>query len=247
MLTDLRDEHTAVRRLLAERDLAAPSGAAGWSLRDCVVHLWQTDRAAHWAATEPEAFLAHLPEVAADPQGYLDSWLRLADGLDDAALLDRWDAQLDDLVAVLGGLPDGTRVPWYGPPMAPASMGTARLMEYWAHGLDIADGLGLEVEPTARLRHIAHLGVRTRGYAYANRGLPLPDGEVRVTLAAPDGSTWEWGAGDDAVEGTALDFCMRVTRRRPVGALGLRTTGPLAAEWMDIAQCFAGPPGEDPR
>ena len=118
------------------------------------------------------------------------------------------------MVKAFAEVPPGTKIPWYGPPMSPASFATARLMEYWAHGQDVVDALGITREPTARLKHIAHLGVRTRGFSYAVRGKEVPEGEVRVTLTAPDGSTWEWGSGDDAIVGTAEDFCLRVTQRR---------------------------------
>lgn len=126
--------------------------------------------------------------------------------------------------------------------MSPGSFATARLMEYWAHGQDIVDALDVGREPTARLRHICHLGYRTRGFAYTVRGLEVPEGDVRVTLTAPDGSAWEWGSGDDAVRGTAEDFCLRVTQRRHRLDTGLVATGPLADDWLDKAQCFAGLP-----
>ena len=147
------------------------------------------------------------------------------------------------MVVVLGELDPSARVPWYGPPMSPTSFGTARLMEYWAHGQDVADGLGAARAPTARLRHICHLGVRTYRFAYAIRGLEAPGEVPRVSLLAPDGSTWQWGSGDDAIEGPAVDFCLRVTQRRHRDDTGLRATGPRADAWLDLAQCFAGPPG----
>ena len=58
-------------------------------------------------------------------------------------------------------------MPWFGPPMSPTSMATARLMETWAHGLDVHEALGVTPEPTNRIRHIAHLAVRTRDFAFA--------------------------------------------------------------------------------
>jgi len=54
------------------------------------------------------------------------------------------------------------RLPWFGPPMSLVSMVTARLMETWAHGQDIANALGAQRCPTSRLRRIAHLGLRAR-------------------------------------------------------------------------------------
>jgi uncharacterized protein (TIGR03084 family) len=128
--------------------------------------------------------------------------------------------------------------------MSPASFATARLMEYWAHGQDIADALGRDRKPTARLRHICHLGVRTRGFSYVVRGMTPSESDVHVSLTGPDGDIWTWGdpVAADRVEGTALDFCLVVTQRRLVGDSALDVQGPVATEWMSIAQAFAGGP-----
>ena len=45
------------------------------------------------------------------------------------------------------------------------------------------------------------------------------------------------------MRGSALDFCLVVTQRRNVADTALVIEGPEAAEWMSIAQAFAGPPG----
>ena len=84
----------------------------------------------------------------------------------------------------------GARLPWYGPDMSAASSVTARLMETWAHGQDIADALGVARPPTPRLRHIAHIGVAAMGFSFVLRGRMAPSQPVRVELGAPDGSTW---------------------------------------------------------
>ena len=67
-----------------------------------------------------------------------------------------------------------------------------------------------------RLRHVAHIGVRTRDFAFSINGLTPPADPFRVELRAPDGSTWSWGPDDAAqrVTGSAEDFCMLVTQRR---------------------------------
>jgi uncharacterized protein (TIGR03084 family) len=106
--------------------------------------------------------------------------------------------------------------------------------------------LGVLREPTMRLRHVAHIGVLARPFAYATNGRTAPATDVRVELVAPDGSTWAWGAEDaaDRVAGDALDFCLVVTQRRHPADTGLRINGPVAEEWMGIAQAFAGPPGD---
>jgi uncharacterized protein (TIGR03084 family) len=129
--------------------------------------------------------------------------------------------------------------------MSAASSVTARLMETWAHGQDIADALGIERPPTARLRHIAHIGVSTIGFSFAVRGLPPPDEPVRIEITGPDEAVWTWGPADtpNVVRGPALDFCLVVTQRRHPADTAVTTTGPVARQWISIAQAFAGAPG----
>ncbi len=244
LLDDLRDEHADLVSLVRQVDLDLPVPAEPWDVRDTVSHLLVGDAKGLMAAADPAAFHDELPLVLADPVAYLDGWLEVGKDIDTADLIARWESGFTDMIVAFAALPDGVKVPWYGPPMSPASFVTARLMEYWAHGQDVVDAAGLSRVPTRRLKHIAHLGVRTRGFSYAVRGLAVPEGEVRVTLTAPDGDTWEWGSGDDAVEGTAEDFCLRVTQRRHRDDTGLVTTGSLADDWMVHAQCFAGLPTE---
>jgi uncharacterized protein (TIGR03084 family) len=118
-------------------------------------------------------------------------------------------------------------------------------METWAHGLDVADALGVKRTATERLKSIAHIGVRTRNYAFVVNGLTPPQEVFLVELRAPDGSVWTWGPQDAAqrVTGSAEDFCMLVTQRRPSSALDVHSVGDDAERWLTIAQAFAGPPG----
>ncbi len=243
LLDDLRAEQADLRALVADADLDAPTPAEGWDVRDALSHLAGTDVEALKAATRPDEFVAGLTEVAKDIEGFLTGQLTARRGLSRGQLLADWQDGFDAMVQAFATVPAGTKVPWYGPPMSPASFATARLMEYWAHGQDVADGLGVQRTPTARLRHVCHLGVRTRGFAYVNRGLTPPDVPVAVELTAPDGSTWSFGEGDQRVTGPAVDFCLLVTQRRHRDDLALRAEGAAADEWLGLAQCFAGPPG----
>ena len=124
-------------------------------------------------------------------------------------------------------------------------MATARLMETWAHGQDVADALGVRRVPTARLRHVAHIGVRARDYAFRAAGRTPPAEPFRVELTGPDGHEWTWGPDEasDRVTGAALDFCLLVTQRRHRADVDVTATGAGADAWLDIAQAFAGPPG----
>ena len=91
---------------------------------------------------------------------------------------------------------------------------------------------------------MAHLGVRARPFSYAIHGIPLPTVDVAVRLTGPDGDQWSWGeSSDDTISGSALDFCLVVTQRRHLADTRLSVVGDAAAEWIAIAQTFAGGAG----
>ncbi|WP_028964106.1 TIGR03084 family metal-binding protein [Streptomyces thermolilacinus] len=248
MLDDLRDESEELDRIVAgvdAREWGRGTPAAGWTVAHQVAHLAWTDEVALMAVTDPDAFASHVAEVAAGAYDFVDRAAEEGARVESSALLGRWRGGRQALWDALRGLPDGVRVPWYGPPMSGASLATARLMETWAHGQDVADALGVVRQPSARLRHVARIGWRARDYAYAVRGLTPPDQRFRVVLDAPDGTTWAYGPEDaeQYVTGPALDFCLLVTQRAHRADLALRAHGPDADRWLDIAQAFAGPPG----
>ncbi|XRQ11032.1 TIGR03084 family metal-binding protein [Actinomadura welshii] len=248
LLTDLAAEGDSLDALVAPLPAAHwadPTPAEGWTIAHQIAHLAWTDEKAVVAATDADAFAALVEQAIADPQGHVEAGAEEGAKEDPARLLARWRDGRRRVVEVLAAVPAGTRLPWYGPPMGAASMATARLMETWAHGEDVADALGARREPTHRLRHVAHIGVRTRDFSFRNRGLEPPTEEFRVALKGPEGEKWTWGPPDAAqsVTGPALDFCHLVTQRRHRNDLALTATGPDADRWLDLAQAFAGPPG----
>ncbi|MEU6894031.1 TIGR03084 family metal-binding protein [Streptomyces sp. NPDC046557] len=249
VFADLRTEGAELDSLVGElpqEEWARATPAAGWTVAHQIAHLHWTDRASLLALTDAEGFAVMAEEGVKAPDTFVDEGAAEGALLDPADLLARWRAgraALDEALAAAD--PEG-RFPWYGPPMKAASMASARLMETWAHGQDVADALGVRRVPTARLRHVARIGVRARDYAYAVRGLRAPGAEFRVELLAPDGvTTWAYGPEDaeQRATGPALDFCLLVTRRAHRADLALTATGPDADRWLDIAQAFAGPPG----
>ena len=220
--------------------------APGWTIAHQIAHLLWTDRVALIAVTDEAGFAAVLEAAAANPTGFVDEGAEEARGRPARCAARRLAAAPGPgCTTNCWPCADGRKLPWFGPPMSAASMATARLMETWAHGLDVADALGVKRPATARLRSIAHIGVRTRDFAFAINGLTPPAEPFRVELRAPDGSTWTWGPDDAAqrVTGSAEDFCMLVTQRRPRAALDVTAEGADAQRWLTIAQAFAGPPG----
>jgi uncharacterized protein (TIGR03084 family) len=250
VLTDLEAEGDRLEQLVVDLDDSAdggwrtPTPAPGWDVATQVAHLAWTDEVAVKAATDKEAWDAVVLEAIADPEGYVDvQALTIARR---PGLLERWRRARADLRATLVAMPQGEKMPWFGPPMSATSMATARLMETWAHSLDVHEALGAPVEDTDRIRHVAHLGVRTRNFAHHLHGLDAPAEEFRIDLVAPSGDVWSWGPEDAAqtVTGSAGDFCRLVTQRLHRADTDLVATGADVDRWLDIAQAFAGQPGE---
>jgi uncharacterized protein (TIGR03084 family) len=246
---DLRAEQDTLDAIVAglsaeQWRLATPS--PGWTVADQIGHLTYYDAAAATAIEDPPAFKESMAELFADP-GRIDD-LTLHRHLSTPDLLETWRATRRRLARAAATLDDDRRVEWYGPSMGAKSFLTARLMECWAHGQDVADAVGVRRQPTDRLRHIAQLGFITRGWSYANRGLERPEGDVRLELTGPSGNAWSFGpdGAADVVRGPAEDFCLVVTQRRHADDTALEVTGPLARDWLARAQAFAGPPTDGP-
>ncbi|HYG93214.1 MAG TPA: TIGR03084 family metal-binding protein [Nocardioides sp.] len=260
VLADLRLEGDRLRATVADltpEGWATPTPAPGWSVATQVAHLLWTDEVGVLAAGSltdegKKAWDEVVLQAIEDPYGFVDKGALELAQLDPASLLARWDAARAGLAEALRAWPDGLKMPWFGPGMSPTSMATARFMETWAHALDVHEALvstGSITElprPTDRIKHVAHIGVRTRSFAFTTNELPPPDEEFRVELTAPSGETWAWGPEDavQRVSGPAYDFCRLVTQRIHRADTDLVAVGDDAEQWLGIAQCFAGPPGQ---
>lgn len=248
VLDDLVAEQHALDAIVAtltddQWGLATPSPR--WSVADQIGHLTFFDTTAALAINDPEGFVAHRDQLIsqfADELAVDEFTLGAFRQLSTADQLAAWRQHRAELEAAGLTLANDTRVEWYGPSMGSKSFLTARLMEVWAHGQDICDTVGATRPSSDRIRHIAQLGVITRGWSYIVRGEQPPDGDVRVELTASSGDVWAWGpeAAEAGVTGDADDFCLVVTQRRHVDDTDLTVTGDIAGDWMNKAQAFAG-------
>jgi uncharacterized protein (TIGR03084 family) len=75
--------------------------------------------------------------------------------------------------------------------------------------------------------------------------MDAPAEPLRVELEAPSGALWTWGPEDapQRIRGSAGEFCRVVTQGISYLDTALKTEGEGAAEFLRVAQAFAGPPG----
>ena len=253
-ITDLRAEAAALHELLAtlpDAEWVRTTLFKGWTINDVISHLHAGDLLAATSVRDPVAFGVMLADIrskrAGGMSGIEENRLRIG-RLSGARLLERWQAQLDELCTLLAAKDPAARLQWAGPDMGIRMFTTARQMEVWAHGQEIYDVLGRDRAPTDRLKSIAEIGVRTYGWTFANRGQAVPGEPPHVRLEAPSGATWQWNptSTGNCVTGSALEFCQVVTQVRNISDTHLVVAGEPARRWMAIAQCFAGPPETPP-
>ena len=213
------------------------SSAAGWSVADTVLHLAQSEEGVVTSATGRSAF-ASPPDATVDD--YADFMVR-SERAAPSAVYERWQRARRAAVAALIAADPKVPLAWVAAPVKPATLATTRMAEHWAHGLDIAEPLGIDFPDTDRLRHIAWLAHRTLPYAFGAAGLePAP---VRCVLTAPSGAeTWTFGpdAAESEISGPASEFC-RVAAQRlaPDKAHALTATGPHASAALQVLRTYA--------
>ncbi len=239
LTADLLAESAELRAVLASlspSDWARPTPAEGWTVTDEVTHLAYFDDVTRQSVTDPERFQADADQLVAGGMDFPDRVAAQYHDTPPDELLAWFDRSRAELAQAFLAADPAVRLPWFGPPMSLASSVTARIMETWAHGQDILDTFGIDRVPTARLRHVADIGVRALRFSYAVNGREL---------TAPDGPDWTWGPAEAAnrVTGDALDFCLVVTQRRHRDDTKLDVRGAAATEWIAIAQAFAGVAG----
>ena len=243
-IDDFREEGTALHELLVTLDddqWALETPFKNRTVNWVVQHLHDADRWALHSVTDPNGFRDWMKNRekyrATEPEP-----------LEGRGLMDRWFQYQQDLCDELERVDPKIRAPWFGPDMGLRMMATARQMETWSHGQDIYDLLRVKRVNTDRIRNICHIGVATYGWTFVNRDLDVPEPMPYVRLSAPSGTEWTWNepSDHDFVAGSAVEFAHVVTQGRNIEEVSLDVRGDSAVAWMEIAQCFAGPPETPP-
>lgn len=236
---------------LSDADFDAVTLFKGWTINDVLGHLHMFNVAADLtleSSAKFAAFFAPIADGLSKGKTLLESQYGFLNGLHGKALLAAWQQGAETTAAHYSQADPKARLKWAGPDMSARSSITARQMETWAHGQEVFDLLGVQRQNFDRIKNIVHLGVNTFGWAFINRGQNVPDPAPFVELTSPSGAVWSWNTAQDnnAVRGSAVEFAQVVTQVRNVADTSLQTTGQTATTWMEIAQCFAGPPETPP-
>lgn len=251
---DFKEESDALFTLLAplsDDDFDRPTLFKSWTLNHILGHLHYGNMLADLSLNDEAKFhetygaMQKLREDGTDTTVATDVML---EGLRGQALLTAWRTFYGPMSDRFAAADPKARVKWVGPDMSVRSSITARLMETWSHGQAIFDLLGVERQDTDRIKNVAVLGINTFGWTFVNRGEDVPKPKPYVRLTGPSGDIWEWHdpSAAERIEGSASEFCQVVTQTRNIGDTQLQVTGPVATQWMQVAQCFAGPPRTPP-
>ena len=250
---DFCDESAALAALLAplsDAEYDVPTLFKGWTINNIIRHLHVWNIAADLALRDEAAFAGFMQDMAVGVRGgrLQDFEAAYLDGLEGQKLCAVWVQQFEGMTPRFAAADPKLRVKWVGPEMSVISSITARLMETWAHGQAVYDALGRSRVDADRIAGIVRLGVNTYGWTWKNRRVNPPGPMPQLRLTAPSGVIWEFGevSGTERIEGSAAEFCQVVTQTRNIADTSLEVTGDVAAAWMAVVQCFAGPPQDPP-
>jgi len=248
---DFRQETRALHGLVTSIPVIAytePTQFKGWTIVDVIRHLHFWNRMAHFQLSDPEALAGHLKQMATRGIPMRAYETEQLGHLSAEGLVAEWAGFAESAADLFAEADPKARLKWAGPDMSARSSITARLMETWAHGQEIYDHAGKVRENDNRMRNIVTLGVNTYEWTYITRGEKSPGRMPHLVLTAPSGEIWTHGEPNDSerIEGLAEEFCQVVTQTRNIADTTLKVTGPVAADWMSKAQCFAGAPSPPP-
>lgn len=252
ILSDLVAEQQALDQFLQgirERDWKRKTSAPGWSIIDTVSHLAYVETFAATAISEGQAFVD-----AANVQD-INEWtargVREGRGKRYQEVIEWWRNGRASVVDALSRLSATERIPWVVNRMSAKAFATLRLMETWAHGLDIKDAMADRIiEPeegeddpladTLRLRHVAWLAHRMLPYAFKEAGEEFPASGIRIELMGPKYARWIYGPLDteNVIKGTAGEWCRVAVRRLDVAATELKAIGNEAEIALRVVRAY---------
>ncbi|HWL48300.1 MAG TPA: maleylpyruvate isomerase N-terminal domain-containing protein, partial [Acidimicrobiia bacterium] len=159
-------------------DLVAEQQFLDQSLQRIPIKIWDmVTPSKPWTVRDTIAHLADYEELAADTiagGSMLKRWqnapqlkplraeaIKKGRSMRPQDVIEWWRGGRAKVVEPLSHMEPDSRIEWIDGDMSARTFATFRLMETWMHGLDIYATLGIEVEDTARIRHVCWLGWKT--------------------------------------------------------------------------------------
>lgn len=242
ILADLVAEQQGLDQFLQAIDYrkwSTPTPAEGWDIQDQVSHLASTEELAHRAIDVGQAAVAAVLKEHATVDSFTAAGVARGRDMRPGQVIEWWRHARADVVDALSRMTGKERIPWLAGDMSSKTFATVRLMETWAHGLDIHAAIGSEPADTSRLRHVAFLGWATLPFAFQSAGEDYP-APIRVELRAPEYQKWVFGPEDtdEVVRGEAGEWCRVAVRRVDAADTGLEASGEVAARALELAKAF---------
>ncbi len=222
------------RITLKDWDRATP--AKGWTIRDTISHLADTEELAAAAIARTADLTPYRSSENLDELNQV----AVARGrkMRPQDVIEWWRGGRAKVVEPLSHMKASERIEWFSGSISARTLATTRLMETWAHGLDIYAAMGADVEDTQRIRHVCWLGWKTLPYAFK-----IADEDyvpIRVEVIGPGYAKWVYGPEDatDVIKGSASDFARLVVRRIAPDKTRLKVTGDGAEKAMKLARAY---------
>ncbi len=216
----------------------ADSVCAGWRNRDLIAHLAAQDTAAaQLVVGEPAVEFDAFREANGGDlwvNGFNEWAVRVRAERPEREVITDWGTAADAFLTLLGRLSpeewDRTRVDWVAGEIGVRYLVQSRAIEWWLHGEDLRESVGLEENPQHWPVYLANdLAIRMLPYSLGQAGLSFPGRSVRVDLEGVGEGSWHWGlapretppsgkAADAYVDGRGLAFALVAGRRHDASA-----------------------------
>ncbi len=249
ILIALASQHAELAELIdrcTTDDWERPTRCVGWDVAAVLLHLAQTDEFATASAhgeldRHPHGFLGDREHQTISVDDAAAAQVDADRGAGGDAIRQRWHAASQTMRAAFNADDPHQRVTWVAGQLSLQTLAATRLSECWIHTDDIASALGIELQPTDRLRHIARLAWRTLPYAFERADTAM-NGPVALDLIGPNGEQWRFDPDAPAlttIRGSAAEFCEVAARRVDPDATDLVGDGPDAAAVLRLVRTYA--------
>jgi uncharacterized protein (TIGR03084 family) len=207
-----------------------------WTVRDTISHLADFEELA--ADTIAGGTMIQRWRNASDLDALRKEAIKKGRGMRPQDVIEWWRGGRAKVVEPLSHMGAEARIEWIDGDMSARTFATFRLMETWAHGLDIYATLGLEVEDTSRIRHVCWLGWKTLPHAFKEAGEDYEP--VRVEVIGPGYAKWVYGPAEtnQVIKGSASDWARVAVRRAKPEATRLKHEGEYARKALQVAKAY---------